>query len=66
MERNPDYWNEGLPYLDGVEFITSPWAPEVGASLLSGKVDYARLVDPVSLRKIKQTRASPVRTSTKV
>ena len=20
MERNPDYWNEGLPYLDGIEF----------------------------------------------
>ena len=56
MERNPDYWNEGLPYLDGVEFYhLTPWAPEVGASLLAGKVDYARLVDPVSLRKIKQT-----------
>ena len=20
-ERNPDYWNEGLPYLDGIEFV---------------------------------------------
>lgn len=56
MERNPDYWNEGLPYLDGVEiYHLTPWAPEVGASLLAGKVDYARLVDPVSLRKIQQT-----------
>ena len=26
MERNPDYWNEGLPYLDGIEFyhLTAP------------------------------------------
>jgi ABC-type transport system substrate-binding protein len=56
MERNPDYWNEGLPYLDGIEFYhLTPWAPEVGASLLGGKVDYARLVDPVSLRKIQAT-----------
>src|SRR5262252_6330779 len=56
MERNPDYWNEGLPYLDGVEFYhLTPWAPEVGASLLAGKVDYARAVDPVSLRKIQGT-----------
>src|ERR687886_190047 len=56
MERNPDYWNEGLPYLDGVEFYhLTPWAPEVGASLLAGKVDYARAVDPVSLRKIQAT-----------
>ena len=32
MERNPDYWNEGLPYLDGIEFYhLTPWAPEVGA-----------------------------------
>ena len=56
MERNPDYWNEGLPYLDGIEFYhLTPWAPEVGASLLAGKVDYARLLDPVSLRKIQAT-----------
>jgi peptide/nickel transport system substrate-binding protein len=56
MERNPDYWNEGLPYLDGLEFYhLTPWAPEVGASLLAGKVDYARAVDPVSLRKIQST-----------
>src|SRR2546425_2337439 len=56
MERNPDYWNEGLPYLDGIEFYhLTPWAPEVGASLLAGKVDYARAVDPVSLRKIQGT-----------
>jgi ABC-type transport system substrate-binding protein len=56
MERNPDYWNEGLPYLDGIEFYhLTPWAPEVGASLLGGKIDYVRLVDPVSLRKIQAT-----------
>src|ERR671931_1534122 len=56
MERNPDYWNEGLPYLDGMEFYhLTPWAPEVGASLLAGKVDYARAVEPVSLRKIQGT-----------
>lgn len=56
MEKNPDYWNEGLPYLDGVEFYhLPPWAPEVAASLLGGKIDYARLVDPVGTHKIAQT-----------
>jgi ABC-type transport system substrate-binding protein len=56
MERNPDYWNEGLPYLDGVEiYHLQPWAPEVAASLLAGKVDYARAVDPVGAKKIAQT-----------
>jgi ABC-type transport system substrate-binding protein len=56
MEKNPNYWNEGLPYLDGIEFYhLPPWAPEVAASLLGGKLDYARLVDPVGMRKIAQT-----------
>ena len=56
MERNPDYWNEGLPYLNGVEiYHLQPWAPEVAASLLAGKVDYARAVDPVGAKKIAQT-----------
>lgn len=56
MERNPDYWNEGLPYLDGVEvYHLTAFSPELGAALLSGKLDYARLLDPVSLQKVKST-----------
>jgi peptide/nickel transport system substrate-binding protein len=56
MERNPDYWNEGLPYLDGIEFYNlAPFSPELGAALLSGRVDYARLLDPVSLKKVQST-----------
>jgi peptide/nickel transport system substrate-binding protein len=56
MEKNPDYWNEGLPYVDGVEFYhLPPFSPELGAALLGGKVDYARLLDPVSARKVKDT-----------
>ena len=26
MERNPDYWKPGLPYLDGIEYRSSPAA----------------------------------------
>jgi ABC-type transport system substrate-binding protein len=56
MERNPDYWNEGLPYLDGMEFYNlNAFSPELGAALLAGKLDYARLLDPVSLRKVQET-----------
>jgi ABC-type transport system substrate-binding protein len=56
MERNRDYWNEGLPYLDGIEFYHFlGFSPELGASLLARRIDYARLLDPVSLRKIKAT-----------
>jgi peptide/nickel transport system substrate-binding protein len=56
MERNPDYWNKGLPYLDRLEvYHIPPWTPEVGAALLAGKVDYVRTIDPVAARKVQAT-----------
>ena len=49
MERNPNYWNKGLPYLDGIEFYHGlPFSPELGSAFLSGRIDYARLLDPVA------------------
>ena len=57
MEKNKDYWNKGLPYLDGIEFYHAlPFSPELGSALLSGRTDYARLLDPGSLRKVKATQ----------
>ncbi|MEJ0020379.1 MAG: ABC transporter substrate-binding protein [Acetobacteraceae bacterium] len=56
MERNKDYWNKGLPYLDGLEYYNLiPFSPELGAAILSNRVDYARIVDPVTARKAKAT-----------
>jgi peptide/nickel transport system substrate-binding protein len=55
MERNASYWNKGLPYVDKLEvYHMFPFSPELGASFISGKVDYARLMDPVSWRKAKE------------
>jgi hypothetical protein len=32
MEKNPNYWNKGLPYLDGIEFYNLlPFSPELGS-----------------------------------
>jgi ABC-type transport system substrate-binding protein len=56
MERNPNYWNKGLPYLDGVQFYHAlPFSTELGSAILSGRVDYARITDPVTARKAKET-----------
>src|SRR5712675_66954 len=56
MERNPNYWNKGLPYLDGIEFYhVLPFSPELGSAILSGRVDYVRITDPVTARKAKAT-----------
>ena len=55
QERNPNYWNKGLPYLDKLEIYNlPPFSPELGSSFFAGKVDYARLMDPVSWRKAKE------------
>src|SRR5437667_4855452 len=55
MERNPNYWNKGLPYVDKLEvYHMMPFSPELGSSFLSGKVDYARLLEPVSWRKARE------------
>jgi peptide/nickel transport system substrate-binding protein len=56
MERNPNYWNKGLPYLDGIEvYHLLPFSPELGSAILSGRVDYARALDPVTARKAATT-----------
>src|SRR5215470_161868 len=55
MEKNPNYWNKGLPLVDKLEiYHFLPFTPELGASFLSGRVDYARLLDPVTWRKAKE------------
>lgn len=56
LEKNPAYWNKGLPHLDRLEiYHLPPFSPELGAAFLAGKIDYARLLDPVTWRKAKET-----------
>ncbi len=56
LEKKKDYWNNGLPYLDGVEsYNLIPFSPELGSSILSHRIDYGRVFDPVTERKAKAT-----------
>ncbi len=56
MERNPNYWNKEVAYLDGIEFYHGlPFSPELGSAVLAGRTDYARIVDPVTSRKAQAT-----------
>jgi peptide/nickel transport system substrate-binding protein len=56
MEKNKNYWNKELPYLDGIEFYhVLPFSPEMGSAILSNRVDYVRITDPVTARKAKAT-----------
>ncbi len=55
FEKNDDYWQEGLPYLDGVEIYTMPEEMVLVASMQSGDIDV--LFDPVaqSVETLKAT-----------
>src|ERR1700730_1389821 len=56
FEKNPNYWNTGLPYLNGIEFYHAlPFSTDLGSAILSGRVDYIRITDPVTARKAKAT-----------
>lgn len=56
MEKNKNYWNQGLPYLDGIEvYHLAPFSPELGSAVLSNRVDYGRAMDPVTMRKAMTT-----------
>jgi peptide/nickel transport system substrate-binding protein len=56
MEKNPGYWNAGLPHIDRLEvYHMPPFSPELGSALLTGKIDYGRLLDPVSWRRARET-----------
>jgi len=56
MVKNPNYWNAGLPYLDGIEFYhVLPFSTEMASAILSGRVDYVRATDPATARKAKTT-----------
>src|ERR1700745_2660508 len=57
MEKNSNYWNRGLPYLDGIEFYNVlPFSPEMASAILAGRVDYVRATDPGTVRKAKATQ----------
>jgi peptide/nickel transport system substrate-binding protein len=61
FEKNPNYWNKPLPYLDGITFYHAlPFSTELGSAILSGRVDYVRITDPVTWRKAKETQGMSV------
>src|SRR5437870_5959602 len=56
MEKNPNYWNKGLPFLDGIEFYhVLPFSPEMASAILAGRVDYVRATDPATVRRAQAT-----------
>lgn len=58
LERNPDYWDEGKPYLDRIVFRIVPDAAARAALLETGQAQYAPY-SPVPLSDVARLRALP-------
>ena len=55
MEKNTAYWNEGMPYLDGIEFYHAlPFSTELGSAILS-----AASITPASSIRSPPARPPP-------
>jgi len=56
FERNKKYWNTNLPLIDGLEvYHALPFSPEMASALLSNRVDYVRVTDPGTMKRVAQT-----------
>jgi peptide/nickel transport system substrate-binding protein len=56
MEKNKNYWNKELPYLDGIEFYhVLPFSQEMASAILANRVDYVFATDPATYRKAVAT-----------
>jgi ABC-type transport system substrate-binding protein len=51
--KNPDYWREGLPYLDGVEFRIVPDVDTRVQALRADNVDIMHTSDPESITQMQ-------------
>ena len=58
MEKNKNYWNNELPYVDGIEFYhVLPFSTEMASAILANRVDYVFATDPATYRKAVATPA---------
>ena len=58
LERNPDYWQKGKPYLDRVVFRVIPDAAARSAALEKGEVQYG-VLSPVPLKDAERLGKLP-------
>src|SRR5215471_17316998 len=56
LERNPDYWNPTLPYLDGIDVFHLELGPKTGAACLAYTIDFCWGIDPVTEKKAQKIK----------
>ncbi|MGM4923072.1 ABC transporter substrate-binding protein [Tardiphaga sp. 804_B3_N1_9] len=58
LERNPDYWDAGKPYLDGVVFRVIPDIATRAAGFETGDIQYGSL-SPISASDLERLQNNP-------
>ena len=53
LERNPDYWEEGLPYLDKIDYEDVAGSVVGIQRLVTGEIDYVGQLSPNDIRAIE-------------
>jgi peptide/nickel transport system substrate-binding protein len=56
LKRNPDYWQKGLPYLDGINFLFVPSSASLMVALRSDRVDLAVLERPQDAEQLADAK----------
>ncbi|CAH1692519.1 putative D,D-dipeptide-binding periplasmic protein DdpA [Hyphomicrobiales bacterium] len=56
LERNPDYYDSGKPYLDRLVIKVIPDEVTRVAALRTGEVDFTQITDPLSLRILESDK----------
>ena len=55
LERNPDYWEEGLPYLDKIDYEDVAGSVVGIQRLVTGEIDYVGQLSPNDIRAIEDS-----------
>ena len=63
LEKNPNYWQEGLPYLDAVEITPIPDDTVRETALLGGEVDWVLAIAPQSYDALVESEEIVVATA---
>ncbi len=53
LARNPDYWEKGAPYLDGINFVFLPNSASMLVGLRNRRVDLAALSRPQDVKQVE-------------
>ncbi len=53
LEKNPDYWEQGMPYLDGIDFSILPNSASMLVALRNNRVDLVALSRPQDVQQVQ-------------